>query len=105
VALEVQGVRGGEGSSQSQSRAGWWLEAPMKTKSLMEMFEDADQKPLYFKDTDTGNGDGSRSRQISSGSVTVKEEETEEGGGAPMAPEGSGSGNRDGDSGVAGLGS
>jgi hypothetical protein len=71
----------------------------------MEMFEDADQKPLYLEDTDTGNGDGSRSRQISGGLVTVKEEETEEGSGAPMAPERSGSGNRDGDSGVAGSGS
>jgi hypothetical protein len=70
----------------------------------MEMFEDADQTPLYFDDTDAGNGDRSRSGQISGGSVTVKEEETEEGGGAPTVPEGSGSGNRDGDSSVAGSG-
>ncbi|KIM83029.1 hypothetical protein PILCRDRAFT_819825 [Piloderma croceum F 1598] len=72
---------GGEGSSQSQSRAGWWLETPTKTKSLMEMFEDADQTPLYFNDTETGNGGRSRSG-LSGGSVTVKEEETE-GGEAP----------------------
>jgi len=65
----------------------------------MEMFEDADQTPLCFNNTDMGNGDGSRSGQISGGSVTVKEEETEEGGGASTAPEGSGSGNTDGDSG------
>jgi hypothetical protein len=71
---------------------------------LIEMFEDADQTPLYFNNTDTGNGDGSRS-SLNGGLVTVKEEETEEGGRAPMVPEGSGSGNRDGDSGVAGLGS
>jgi hypothetical protein len=76
---------GGEGGSQSQSRAGWWLETPMKTKSLMEMFEDADQIPLYFNDTDMGNGDGSRSG-LSGGSVTLKKEETKDGGEAPTVP-------------------
>ena len=71
----------------------------------MEMFEDADQTPLYFNDTDTGNGDKSGSGQISGGLVTVKEEETEEGGKEPTASEGRRSGNRNGDNGVAGSAS
>ena len=54
-------------------RVGWWLETSTKMKSLMEMFEDALQTPLYFNNTNTGNGDRSRSG-LSGGSVTVKED-------------------------------